>query len=561
MEHLINEIHAAWRNRHDYGRLSLFQILAYVNMKFSLIFNDVAVSIIVPVYIEVMQVPIGALSVARLIAKSFDFAWAFVVGFMSDSLDTPCGQRMPFLLIGSLLAPLWLWCLASPPSMSSPDLEQSLSATDGLIRGCNVLSLNNCTKCFADCETLESCVHGAIAGSRLPTPSSFAAPVQERFGNNGKDESEQQAALMSLCWWFFVFFTLRHSAGHTLLQVPYDALGQELTTLDSQRRRLFAWKSSFTFAGLISGYAILMVLSIVLASDLFRQARTMVAMASAMQIISGLWLVCFLRESYLSRRKRREKRERQRTLFLATAYSLARNAPYRNYLYMRLSLTLAFHLPAMLRLQYLKYVLHFENAALAQSSCAFAVQLFSLSTLPYAARIMARVGKARSVLYISLLSCLCAVGFAVFHPDKLRSSNLWLAQPVVEGLTQACAAQIEAASSPSPLSHACSRLAAHAECTLWRRALLGSLARRQVALYLIPDTLLATVIDYDQLVSGSRREGIYVAADVNILQVMDILAGVAPGLVRLPLATAIRPRQHRSRALLVAPAWAAHRRC
>jgi len=43
--------------------------------------------------------------------------------------------------------------------------------------------------------------------------------------------------------------------------------------------------------------------------------------------------------------------------------------------------------------------------------------------------------------------------------------------------------------------------------------------------------MLADVIDYDELVHGQRREGIFVVLDVNIVQLMDIVAGVIPGLL------------------------------
>jgi len=53
----------------------------------------------------------------------------------------------------------------------------------------------------------------------------------------------------------------------------------------------------------------------------------------------------------------------------------------------------------------------------------------------------------------------------------------------------------------------------------------------QVSLYTIPESMLADVIDYDELWYGRRREGVFVVFDINIMQLMDIVAGVIPGII------------------------------
>ena len=48
----------------------------------------------------------------------------------------------------------------------------------------------------------------------------------------------------------------------------------------------------------------------------------------------------------------------------------------------RLWMTFAFHLPFFSRTNYLKYVMGFENAALATTASAFVAQLCSFVSLP-----------------------------------------------------------------------------------------------------------------------------------------------------------------------------------
>jgi GPH family glycoside/pentoside/hexuronide:cation symporter len=154
----------------------------------------------------------------------------------------------------------------------------------------------------------------------------------------------------------------------------------------------------------------------------------------------------------------------------------------------RLWLTFAFHLPFFSRLNYLKYVMGFENAALATTACAFVAQLTSFVALPLTMRFVKKSGKMSTMVAITTLASITNAAFALIPPLEFRRLSLYALQPVVEGFTQ-------------------------------------------TALYTIPEMILADVIDYDELVYGERREGIFVVFDVNITQLMDILAAVLPGLI------------------------------
>ena len=167
--------------------LSLHQILAYVNMKCSLIYGDLAVGVAIPVYQEAYGLDIGTcavrcmflllsplqlsatvtlsvsfcccccdpsgagllnalirddimpflppfraplgfpgtLATVRAVAKAFDMAVSFVIGYASDATRTSFGRRLPFIFVGSLVAPVAMWYLAAPPPLWNLNLERA----------------------------------------------------------------------------------------------------------------------------------------------------------------------------------------------------------------------------------------------------------------------------------------------------------------------------------------------------------------------------------------------------------------------------------------------------
>ena len=137
----------------------------------------------------------------------------------------------------------------------------------------------------------------------------------------------------------------------------------------------------------------------------------------------------------------------------------------------RLWLTFAFHLPFFSRMNYLKYVIGVENAALATTMSASAAQISSFYSLAFIGKIIKRHGKVRTLVRICACACAFSTIFAVTPVARYKAWHLYFVQPIVEGVTQ-------------------------------------------VALYTIPEALLADVIDYDELAHGGRREGIFVVFDV-----------------------------------------------
>ena len=81
------------------------------------------------------------------------------------------------------------------------------------------------------------------------------------------------------------------------------------------------------------------------------------------------------------------------------------------------------------------------------------------------------------------------------------------------------------------------------------------------ASYVLPDALLADIIDYDELHTGARSEGLYTVIETNLQQYTEIVGGVLPSLVayfagfqaqRPPISLDL-PRSHP-----ISPPWPTH---
>ena len=237
------------------------------------------------------------------------------------------------------------------------------------------------------------------------------------------------------------------------------------------------------------------MLAFTLSTDLRAQAVVVASVGGVSMLVSAAWLLLVIRERPQAASAAGRGSDaggggapQQQTPFLATMYALGKNRPYLIYLALRLWVTFAFHLPFFNRLNYLKYVMGFENAALANTVSALAAQLASFISLPLSLRAIQRFGKVRALVGLCVLATVVSTAFALIPPDEFKRRRLYALAPLVEGVTQ-------------------------------------------VALYTIPESMLADVIDYDELVHGQRREGIFVVFDVNIMQLMDIFAATLPALV------------------------------
>ena len=104
-----------------------------------------------------------------------------------------------------------------------------------------------------NCSALKQCLDTAIAREELPGWKASNPWANRPVKKIVKERDEHS---FDLAIWFLFFFIIRHSLGHTLVTIPYDALGQELTSVSEERSRLFAWKSLPNFVGLLSAYVV-----------------------------------------------------------------------------------------------------------------------------------------------------------------------------------------------------------------------------------------------------------------------------------------------------------------
>lgn len=219
-------------------------------------------------YLRPAWLSAGTLAMVRALAKSLDLLVSFVIGFASDQTRTPFGRRLPYIAVGSVFAPLAMWFLAAPPAawnLNSVDEGRRLgeaasaagaalglasSSSRGHLRFDEVCVEEAAAAAFnhSNCLTLQRCVEAAVDAAQLPG-------WQERphYQVNGSHPADAAASAgFHLAVWFLVFFVVRHSIGHTLVMIPYDALGQELTSNSAARQVCSAFERTPRFCAIHS---------------------------------------------------------------------------------------------------------------------------------------------------------------------------------------------------------------------------------------------------------------------------------------------------------------------
>ena len=106
---------------------------------------------------------------------------------------------------------------------------------------------------MGNCEAIESCVRSAIESRSLLD-----------WDDIPELSLAQAAAVVPLALnvWFFFSRLGMFTGGHTIIAVPYDALGMELTSNFDQRSRIFGLRGLFG----LTGAAISMMINIVVAA-------------------------------------------------------------------------------------------------------------------------------------------------------------------------------------------------------------------------------------------------------------------------------------------------------
>lgn len=140
---------------------------------------------------------------------------------------------------------------------------------------------------------------------------------------------------------FVLTFGLRFSGGHTLAQIPYDALGMELSPDYDQRSRLFGFKTMSGFAGALLAAVCSILFAFVFSSSISLQAQALAAMSTVLLLASALFLLSSVEESP------RKSKPGGGSSFVTTMIDLARNGPYMNYVMIKFCITLGSQLVRM----------------------------------------------------------------------------------------------------------------------------------------------------------------------------------------------------------------------
>ena len=258
-------------------------------------------------------------------------------------------------------------------------------------------------------------------------------------------------------WWFSLcMFTL--SVFWTAVQVPYEALGPEITFDYHQRTELFAWRDGFLLLGTLFAAATPALLDQVLdlgpgAADQRRKFLWFASIYAPLLVVLVWWCVAAVRE----------KPHAAKESWPGLGDSLRiviRNRPFIILLAGYTISAFGANLPATLILYYVQYVLGSESADI------FLLIYFcsGILMLPVWVRLAKKLGKKNAWLAAMALNTGAFVG--VFF---LGRGDLW----------------------------------AYGMLTLLSGLGFG-------ATVALPSAMQADVIDYDEYLSGARREGQYI---------------------------------------------------
>lgn len=269
---------------------------------------------------------------------------------------------------------------------------------------------------------------------------------------------------------FVLVAMLFYCSAYSIFSIPFMALGTEMTDHYGERASVMAWRTFFVYsAGVViaSGAPALVAL---LGSD--RAAYSSMSLAAAVVVgVTMLWVVFFTGRARVTERSTEILDGRS---WLSTVVS---NTPYLMILLTKMTLQLGTAFTGAAMLFFMADVLRRGEGALALFGLVS--NLVGVAAVPLWSRVMRRV--ERRPLYISLL-CAHMLGYL---------SWLFASQ-----------------SEPQFVFVA-------------RAFILGALGAGSV---LVAMAMLADTIEYDRLVTGQRREGLFVGA-FELMQTTSFVVG------------------------------------
>lgn len=281
--------------------------------------------------------------------------------------------------------------------------------------------------------------------------------------------SGSDAAVWFAAWMFLLFLSW------TIVTVPYESLGPELTFDYHERTSLFSIRDGFLLAGILAAAASPVIIKSTFHDAVAARGDSAVffifsAIYSPIIVVSAIWCVIFIKEKFL---------EHKPTEILSGIKFVTKNKPF---LILLLSYTISAignNLPATLILYYVEYVLQSNMADL------FLVIYFvtGIIFLPFWIKIAKHYGKKTAWIAAMILNTGTFSGvFFLGAGDELLYGILVFLSGAGFGATLA-----------------------------------------------IPSSIQADVIDYDELMTGERREGQYIGI-WSLAKKMAAAAGVGIGL-------------------------------
>ena len=300
---------------------------------------------------------------------------------------------------------------------------------------------------------------------------------------NTSNNNDMKLAGSGLSIYFAIFYFFFYATGWTGTVIPYDALGMELTDDYDERSRLFGIKSAFQFCGYLlqTGFAI--YLSASFATNILYQVQVQSYALSSLTFIAVITLLKNVKERPVIQ----THSNNQDVPIVVSVRRVMQNKPYMTYLLMRIPLTLASLLPSNLLAYYVKYVIRQENSN-QEIAIVMGIAILSVFiSIPLFVKGSIKFGK-KNVLYSACLleGYVFLIGFLI--PTEYSSHVLMYVLAIFIGFGLASS-------------------------------------------FVVPDAILADIIDYDELLTGSRNEGIYTVVESNLQQFVEIIGGVLPGII------------------------------
>eukprot|EP00966_Prymnesium_polylepis_P277143 6403305-Prymnesium_polylepis.1 len=189
------------------------------------------------------------------------------------------GRRKPFVCSGITLGAIMLFLLLNPPEIlvgSGGSSERRLSDVDANVTIWEHSVAEVDLSCEAEgdapsqCAAVLQCVTNKIAKGLLPEWSTSKARLLSE--GTGAPRADDMSSGLLLTIWFGLMFGFFFSGTSTIANIPYNALGMEVTSDPTERAQVIGLKGSAGMLGRVLGLVGMLVLATFITQNLGTQA-------------------------------------------------------------------------------------------------------------------------------------------------------------------------------------------------------------------------------------------------------------------------------------------------